>query len=251
MTTRKAFAVPALLAAAAMVATPAAAIERPAARSSPVEATSNYGPGGGWGWGGGYRRHRGGSTAGGILAGVVVLGAIAAIAGASNRAQQRRYQGPYRYPAPPPPYPYPDRRYDARPDYRGDGQQGLSGAANICLREVERNNRAREVTRVERSAGGWVVDGVMADGAPFTCSVAPDGRVDSIDFGSRARDLGAMRDRQYNDDVYRSARANAPTSVPPAAVDAAPTASAQTGPQPAYPGGPLPGDEVVDDAPRS
>lgn len=227
----KFLAAPAMLAAASLAATPAAAVELPMTNPAPAEAASQYGPyvgfGGGWGWGGGHHgRHRG-STAGDILTGVLILGTIAAVANAASRARQRRSY-PDRYP-----YPYPDRRpdtrYHYRPDGPPDGPRGIEGAADLCLREVERDARAREVTRVERTAGGWLVSGAMADGAAFSCSIGADGRIERLDVGGRARELGAAGPQAG--DSYRSGRADQ------AANDA-------TGPQPAYPGGPLPGEAV-------
>lgn len=223
----KFLAAPAMLAAASLAATPAAAVELPMTNPAPAEAASQYGPyvgfGGGWGWGGGHHgRHRG-STAGDILTGVLILGTIAAVANAASKARQRRSY-PDRYP-----YPYPDRRPDTRYDYRPDGPRGIEGAADLCLREVERDARAREVTRVERTAGGWLVSGAMADGAAFSCSIGADGRIERLDVGGCARELGAAGPQAG--DSYRSARTDQ------AANDA-------TGPQPAYPGGPLPGEAV-------
>lgn len=230
-------AAPAVLAAAALTATPAAAVDLPMTRPAPmeaaVEAPSHYGPyvgiGGGWGWGRGHHgRHRRGSSAGDILTGVLILGTIAAVANAASKAQQRRAY-PDRYPYPER-YPYPDRRND----YRPDGPQGLEGAADLCLREVERNARAREVTRVERNASGWLVTGEMADGAPFSCSIGADGRIESVDVGGRARELG-LDEREYDEERERSARAE---------VDGSMDTGAEAGPRPAYPGGPLPGEDV-------
>lgn len=224
------YAAPAVLAAAALAAMPAGAVESPLARPAPVEATSHYGPyvGAGWGWGwGGYRgrHHRRDTTASDILTGILILGTIAAVASAARKAEERRGY-PQRYP-----YPYPDRRGDYPRDYRPDGPMGLERAADLCLREVERDARAHEVTRVERAAGGWLVTGSMADGAPFHCSIGADGRIERVDIGERARELGEA-DLQHQDEIYRSARAQAEA------------ASAQ----PAYPGGPLPGEEIEGEA---
>lgn len=227
---------PAILAAVSLAATPAAAIELPVASPSPVEATSNYGPwagiGSGWGWGG-YRdrhhRHRRGSTAGDILTGILILGTVAAVANAAKRSSERRSY--------PERYPYPDRRPGDGYDNRPDGLRGLEGAADLCLREVERDARAREVTRVERSASGWLVTGSMADGAAFSCSIGADGRIERVDVGGRARDL-SVEDRRHGDERYRSARADVEIAASP-------------GQQPAYPGGPLPGDEPDAETPES
>lgn len=222
--------VPAIVAAASLAATPAAAVELPVVSHAPIEATSNYGPwvgiGSGWGWGGYRGRHhrpRRGSSAGDILTGVLILGTIAAVANA-RRNSERRY---------PDRYPFPDRRND----YRPEGPQGLEGAADLCLREVERNARAREVTRVERSAGGWLVTGSMADGAAFSCSIGAGGRIERLDVGGRAQEIGSA-DPQRDEETYRSARADVEVA-------------ADTGPQPAYPGGPLPGDEPEAETPES
>lgn len=220
----KALAAPALLAAASLMATPAAAADLPVLAHVEAAPVAHNGPyvstsiGLGWGsrWGGGYRgrhhRHRS-STAGDILTGILILGTVAAVANAAKKSGERRSY-PQRYP-------YPDRRGDWRPE----GAQGLEGAADMCLREVERNARAREVTRVERSASGWLVTGAMADGAAFTCSIGADGRIDRVDVGGRAQVLDDT-DRQYDDERYRSARAET-----------------ESGPQPDYPGGPLPGED--------
>ena len=221
-------AAPAVLAAASLAATPAVAAELPVFNPAPVEATSHYGPyvSAGWGWGGGRghrgRHHRRGSTAGDILTGVLILGTIAAVANAARRNAERRSY--------PERYPNPDRRYDRPNDWRPDGPQGLEGAADLCLREIERNARAREVSRVERTADGWLVTGSMADGAAFSCSIGADGRIERLDVGGRAQEIGSADDRQYDDETYRSARADE-------------AVGAEAGPQPDYPGGPLPGDE--------
>lgn len=228
----KVFAAPAVVAAISLTAMPAEAAVAPLA-SPPLFVTpvaiadagdllvpSEYGP----------RRHRGyrhhrhrGSSAGDLLAGVLVIGTIAAVASAANRAGERRS-----YPVSPP---YPRRG----PDYRAGGPQGLDNAADLCVSEVEREVRVSEVTRVERNADGWQVAGLLADGAGFACSIGPDGRIENVDAGAGGRSLAAD-DRQYDDEFYRLARAR---------VDAA-----DVSPQPAYPGGPLPGEGFADDTPE-
>lgn len=222
----KAFAVPALLAALSLSATPAAAVELPIiASEAPVEASTQVSAyHGGWGWGRGHRyRHRGRSTGGDVLGAVLVIGAIAAVANAATKAERNRG------------YPYPDRYPDPdRRDYRRDVPRGIEGAADMCLREVERDARAREVTRVERNASGWLVTGEMADGAGFTCSIGPDGRIENIEVGGRAR-LGDYEARSEDDDVSYGT-----TEVEP-----------ENGALPDYPGGPLPGEADEDVEPES
>lgn len=220
----KRFAVPALVAALSLSATPVVAADLPTTMHyGPAQVSSDYG----WGWGGGhrYRHHRGRTTVGDVIGAVLVLGTIAAVAKAASQANRERgYPYPNRYP-------YPDRRDDYRPDSRPDGPQGLEGAADMCLREVERDARAREVTGVERNASGWLVTGEMADGAAFTCSIGADGRIDRIEVGGRARGLDDYEARSEDaDDGDRSAHAE------------------ESDAQPAYPGGPLPGEVTVDDS---
>ena len=233
----KALSAPAVLAALSLTAMPTAAAELPTIFHAPVAAASHYGPYYGGGWGGRYR-HRRGSSAGDILAGVLILGTIAAVASAASKSAQQRRGYPDRYPYPD--RPYPDRRGDYRTSGPPNGPQGLEGAADLCLREVERNARAREVTRVERSASGWLVTGAMADGSGFSCSIGADGRIDRVDVGGQVQGYEGA-DRQYDDERYRSARAEADGSM---------DAGAEAGPLPAYPGGPLPG-EAADGEPEN
>lgn len=219
----KRFAVPALLAAFSLNATPAAAVEPPTTTHyEPAQASAEYG--GGWGHRHRYR-HRGRTTAGDVIGAVLVLGTIAAVANAAAKAERARsYPYPDRYPNP-------DRRWDDRRDYRPNGPQGIEGAADLCLREVERDARARDVTRVERNASGWLVTGEMADGAGFTCSIGADGRIENVEVGGRARELGEYEARSEDEgEAYRSAEAGADGDA-----------------QPAYPGGPLPGEAVEDE----
>lgn len=229
------FAAPAALAALALVATPAAAVPMPGLPSTSQPNVSRYGPvlhigwGGGrsWDhrWGGRHHRHRDRTTAGDVLAGVLILGTIAAVASAAARANDRRHDT----------YPYPVR--DRYPDRRDRGPsglpQGLDNAADLCVREIERNARVREVTRVERDARGWQVAGIMADGAGFSCSIGGDGRIDDIAIGAREARFDGP-DRQHDDARYLAARA-----------------AADRGTLPAYPGGPLPDDLASEAAPES
>ncbi|MGN6496794.1 MAG: hypothetical protein ACTHK5_05560 [Tsuneonella sp.] len=224
----------ALLAAATMAATPAAAasFEAQTARSSvPVAAA--------WDSNGQnadqYRRyryrHHDGIDGGDVLAGVLILGGIAAIASAaSNSSRNRTYRYPDTYPNPD----YRTRPYEYRP-YRGDSRyldsNGINGAIDSCVREIERDRRIGRVDSVDRLSDGWRVTGSVAGGEGFTCRVGNDGRIDDVDYGARAGWQGSdaapgAADRQWSDDQYASARA------------------AQSQAQPAYPGGPLPGDDA-------
>lgn len=237
----KILAVPALIAALSLTATPVAAAELPVLRGdAPVQVTETSNYGGGWGR---HRyRNRGRSTAGDVLGAVLVIGTIAAVANAATKAQYRRGY-PYRVPAPAP-YPYPDRR-----DYRPQGPRGVEGAADMCLREIERDARVDDVAHVERNASGWIVTGEMADGEGFTCTIDGDGRIERIEVGGRPTlpsDYEA-RSEGGRAESYRAPEVESDDDAPlrdyPAGAEAEIETQADDGPQPAYPGGPLPGDE--------
>lgn len=175
----------------------------------------------------GYRRwhRRDRVDAGDVIGGILVLGTIAAVASAASKASRDR---DYRTRG----YPYPNRDYDYQRDYRSrpynsrmDDSRGIDRAVDMCAREVERNAQVETVDSVNRTGQGWAVTGQLRTGAPFTCLIGPDGRIEGVDFGARG---AQVEDRQWDDDRYAAARA----------------AQDGTG-TPAYPGGPLPGDEPV------
>jgi hypothetical protein len=209
----------ALVAAASMAAAPLAAANLPRVPAAPVAGvlSANGVNADNHRW---HRRDR--IDGGDVVAGVLVIGAIAAIASAANSNRDRQYRYPQRYPAP-------NERYDYRDgplDSRYDRDRGLDRAVDMCAREVERNGRVDTVDGVDRNGDGWRVTGKLATGAPFACSIGNDGRIDAVDYGDR----GAANDAQWDDDRYAAARA---------AHDGAAA--------PAYPGGPLPGDDVDPD----
>ena len=224
----------AALAVASLVATPAAAAEFPAVViAKPVEAMSAWTPAddaSDYHRRYRYRRHRG-VDAGDVLAGVLIIGGIAAIANAAKNADSRRYRDRD--------YPYRD---DRRTDYRQDyDARGIDRAVEMCADEIERNARIDSVDTVNRTAGGWQVTGSLYNGDGFSCSIGQDGRIDAIDYGRSGaswqaddapQDYSAQApvdDRQYDEDYYASARARVDGQVAPEE-------------QPAYPGGPVEGD---------
>jgi len=232
----------AMAAALSMAATPAAAVELPA----PATFTNAYthvntgdaGEADGWRR---YRRHRDrGIDAGDVIAGVVVVGALAALIGSANRSSRDRDR-------------YEDRRvrYDDRRD-RGYESRGIEGAVDMCVDQVEyRDNRVENVDRADRSASGWTVSGTLSDGERWTCSIDNAGEVRSIDYGRAAYQSGGViaSGTQLSDADYARARASTRTpadeaySYDDAALVDVPGAD---GPRPAYPGGPLPGEEGYD-----
>ncbi|NVD44083.1 hypothetical protein [Qipengyuania atrilutea] len=202
-----------------------------------------------------HRRNRGyrdrGTSVGDVLTGVLIIGGIAAIANAATKNRDRDYR-----------YPERDERYR---DYPRTRDSGLDNAAELCLAEIERDQRVENVDSVERTAEGWFVRGRLYDGAPFTCVIGPDGRIDDIDYGasaSRDDDEGDYEDRddreyglddgyaaapapgQWDDARYEAARRDALVGGPDAPARAEPRdVPTLDGPQPAYPGGPLPGEK--------
>lgn len=218
-------AVPAILAVLALTATPASAADL----SLPMAAASPVGDLPVWSVGDDstdyhrryrYRRHRG-VDAGDVLAGVLILGGIAAVASAAKNANRRDRNRDWRYP---------QRRSDYRTDYDA---RGIDRAVSMCVDEIERNARVDSVDNVSRNARGWDVSGSLYDGQGFSCSIGADGRIDGIDYGRVGRiDNGdysyeARDDRQYDDEYYTAMRARS---------------DAQT----TYPGGPVASDEDID-----
>jgi hypothetical protein len=187
----------------------------------------------------GWRRHRHRDRidAGDVLAGVLILGGIAAVASAaSNSSRDRDYRDDrYRN----------DDRYRSRNDssqYRRDNRSnaasGIDNAVNRCVGEIERDVRVATVDGVDRDAAGWLVTGTIYNGEGFSCRIDGSGRVDGISYGRGGAVSygGSAPDNQWDDDRYRAAWAQVDTTR------AGPPAPASDGPQPAYPGGPLPGE---------
>ncbi len=217
------------------------------------------------GWGGGWGRHRGWRRnrvdAGDVILGAVVIGGIAAILNSETRRERDRQRDVVIY----------DRDLDRRDaDWvrRGDQRprarpaaaaaSGLDNAVTMCLNAIEREAAVDTVDNVERDASGWEVSGVLVTGSSFTCRIGNDGRIGGIDFGGFAARSSGSADGQWNDDAYASARnAVGGTVRPDIAVQEttvqiargqAPRASAPR--MPAYPGGPIPGEDIPETAPE-
>ena len=264
----RALALAGALAGTTILAAPAAAATQPAAltglgapasafdysRFDPASATADWRCRG-WGcrrWGHrGWRRNR--VDAGDVLIGAAIIGGIAAIASSNNRRERDRdvvvvRDNDWRDDT---------RRYDdRRADRRGSGASGLDSAVDQCLTRIERDVRVDTVDNVERTGAGWMVSGALFNGSPFQCRIGNDGRIESVDFGGGSfggSDWGAASgaapraDGQWSDDRYASARAAVGGTVrPDMAVSEAslPAVAATTTAMPAYPGGPIPGEEI-------
>lgn len=189
-----------------------------------------------------YRRNRRGVNGGDVIAGVLVLGAIAAIASSSsNNRDSNRTREPYRTN---------DVRY--RQTQRRDSgwsSNGIDRAVEMCVDQVERGrDRVDSVDNAARDSSGWRVSGSLDSGDYFSCQIDNEGRIRSIDLGDQysgayQSDAGSSSDRQWTDDDYASARAT--TRDREYGGDTGDTATYDYGnePRPAYPGGPLPGEE--------
>jgi hypothetical protein len=146
-----------------------------------------------------WRHHDRGIDGGDVLAGVLILGGIAAIASAASKSSRDREAGDYRNPE----TRNPETRSPSDSDYRDwraerDGDAGyagqresapydgsdwrsagaMDGAVNACAGEIERGDRRIDsVEGVNRAADGWRVDGRLQDGRLFSCTAGPDGRI--------------------------------------------------------------------------
>ncbi len=206
-----------------------------------------------------------------MLAGAVVIGGIAAIASAAsnNRRRERDVVVVDRDRR------NDDRRFDdrAQANPRSSGSSGLDSAVSQCTRAIERDVRIDSVDGATRVSRGWVVTGSIFDGSGFTCEIGNDGRISDIDYGrfrGSAVETGpaGRAGNQRSDDFYADARASLdPRQTTPRQTIARETtystaerfanASAYTQERPAqplvpltsdripaYPGGPLPGEEI-------
>ncbi|MEM9500365.1 MAG: hypothetical protein AAF941_00835 [Pseudomonadota bacterium] len=220
----------------------------------------------GWGrrgWRRGWRRR--GIRGGDVLAGVLILGGIAAVASAASNNRRRdrdvviverdRYRDRD--------YDRRDRRDDRRV-VRNDGSSGLDNAVSQCLDRIQEDVRVDSVESVNRTAGGWQVSGSLFNGSGFLCRIDNSGRIDSIDYGNfDTTDFGGSFGEttvdgtlfeggsqsaaagQLNDRTYLAAREARGIQAP--ALQGASEQLAQASDRlPAYPGGPVPG-EIYDE----
>ena len=181
-----------------------------------------------------WRRHSGDHIrTGDAVAGVAILGVLAAIASSASSNDQRErevYREPYREPARP---------------ARGWNNGGIDNAVDQCVNQVERgDDRVGSVDNAARDADGWRVQGSLRNGDVFSCRLDNEGRIRSIDLGDDFAALDAADSPQLSDEAYAQARAATRVSAP----RAGPVDGDLNGPRPAYPGGPLPGEEGYEDS---
>lgn len=134
-------------------------------------------------------RYRRGPGLGDVIAGVLIVGAIAHIAKNATREDRR------------------DRDY--RRDVRWDDDRGIDRAVEMCVDAIERESRVETVERADRTARGWQIEGTIAGGDGFTCLIGEDGRIDRIDYGAGAApyDYDDADDDRYDDIGYEDDRA--------------------------------------------
>jgi len=213
-----------------------------------------------WGCGGehhrGYRRNR--VDAGDVLIGAAIIGGIAAIASSANRRQrdrdvvivdrdvrQREYNP--RYNERPADYRRDDRRAVPR---RSAGTSGLDSAVDQCLTRIERDVRVESVDNVERTGAGWLVSGALFNGSGFQCRIGNNGQIDGIDYSGSfsiapAAGYGDRAAGQWPDQRYADARLAMGGAARPDTVRAQDPSIQQSAERvPAYPGGPIPGEEI-------
>jgi hypothetical protein len=141
------------------------------------------------GWGGyrgyrGHRHYRDRIDGGDILAGILVIGGIAAIASAASKNDRDRRYEDRDYPTQNPRYD--DRRADDRRDSRydrgtGDMELAISACSDAAERQAGRDARVSAIDSVVRDGEGWRIEGELSnsDRRTFVCG-SSEGRVDFV-----------------------------------------------------------------------
>ena len=196
----------------------------------------------------GYRR---GPRTGDVIAGIVVLGTIAAIASSAQKNRERAEPYPQRYPNR---YPNPENRNYRSPRDDSYESGGIGRAVDMCLDEVQRmRGNVERVENASRRSDGWHVSGQLEGGDSFSCQIDNDGQISDVQLGAAAYYEGAaasgavdlaQQGEQWNDEAYASARREVSTSG-----DTAAAAPAVAAPErvPAYPGGLYEGEDGAAD----
>ena len=199
----------AIAATLSMAAAPVAAAELPQAPARSVSQPGEAAWSGrvsedvanGWGR---HRRHRGGVDAGDVIAGVLILGGIAAVASAASKSSRQRDDYRYREP-------YRDERPEYRPERSSSSASGIDNAVDMCVGQVERgDDRVASVDNASRTGEGWRISGQLDAGGGFSCWIDNDGRIRNVDLDSgyySSSYEGGEAASQYDDETYARARA--------------------------------------------
>ncbi|WP_230291287.1 hypothetical protein [Croceicoccus sp. Ery5] len=191
------------------------------------------------GHGHGHGRYDDNIDAGDVIAGILLIGGIAAVASAiaNDKDKQRdEYRERYPYPDDRPypqngPYPddarypdngnaYPDDRYRSAPAAGAAAGGGIQGAIDRCVAEVERQDRVATVDDATRSGQGWTVQGGLRDGGQYRCEIDGAGKIrdlnvggsDSYGWTGNGRQTSSYG--QQGDDYYANARARQGMGTP-------------------------------------
>ena len=163
----------------------------------------------------GYRHHRDRIDGGDLLAGILVIGGIAAIASAASENKDRRRDRRE--------YPQNDRPYDYRDEGRdrdfggrdpGNGRRAMDRAIDACAAEAARTGQIDEIFDVEKIDGEWRVKGDYRTGREFTCTVDANGRA-YVGEGDQARNEARDARSGEDDADDRSATAQSPDFADP------------------------------------
>lgn len=146
-----------------------------------------------WGWGGGwggrYHHRDRGIDGGDILAGILIIGGIAAIASAASKSSKdSRKNDEYRYPDQ---TPQNDRSagygQDNRPEWQENAGSAMNTAINRCMDEIDRGQTGVDaVDSVNREGEGWRVQGRVNGGSNFTCAIDGEGRIRQVSIDGKA-----------------------------------------------------------------
>ncbi len=229
------------LAAFSMSATPAVAAEIP--RAGPAQALA-YDSDAENVEGHRWRRHRHrGVDAGDVIAGVLVLGAVAAIASSASNNRDRRRERERED------IRYRQREPDRRDyDNRSYNSRGIDNAVDMCVDQLERgNDRVSDIDNATRDGSGWDVSGRLDSGDRFSCRIDNEGRIRNIDIGGGYSSYtpAPATGPQLSDADY--ARARAATRYESQSEPDSYEVDYGDEPRPAYPGGPLPGESDADE----
>lgn len=164
---------------------------------------------GGDDWRSRHHRHGDGIDGGAILAGLLVVGGAAAIASGVTKASQDTQPEADHYPGGPDDGASDDGGYSQAPEEPDNGDapaeqndggvpdsdhaagtythNGFGDAVDRCLDELERDrNRIDTIENVHHAENAYDVEGRLADGRAFACSVDEEGQVRSVDIDGRA-----------------------------------------------------------------
>lgn len=141
-----------------------------------------------------YNRDRGGISVGDIIAGAVVLGGIAAVAGSLGRNRG----GDYRY----------DERYYRNGNYgyyngdpRSAVEQCVSAANNDARSRGYSSAQVTQVRNVDDTNYGWKIRGNLAVNGGYNNGYGNNGYYNNGYYGNRRYD-----DRRYNSGYYNNSR---------------------------------------------